>query len=161
MNFSIDLPTNLEGRILAIDFGMTFVGIAVSDERQFLSRPVRVIKRVSWKVLEQNLLALIQEFDAKALVLGLPVNFDGSEMKLTVIVSKLAEKLKAILPVPVFLEDERLTSKTANDLLYEQGFSPEEIHARIDSEAASIILSDFLDRLRTARMKANNTNCNF
>jgi putative Holliday junction resolvase len=133
-----------EGRVLALDIGTKRIGVAVCDELQIAIRPLQVIERRSWKELLKKIFALIEEFDAVALVLGLPYNFDGSESEMSKEVRRLARNFSLSLPIPVFLEDERLTSKSAQQSLHDRGFNEQEIRQRIDSEAATIILSDFL-----------------
>lgn len=132
------------GRVIALDLGTKRVGVAVCDELQITVRRLKIIPRKSWKVLLKNISDCIEEFDAVALVLGLPYNFDGSENEMSQEARRLARNFSLSLKVPVFLQDERLTSKSAKDQLYEEGYSEKEIRKRIDSEAATIILSDFL-----------------
>ena len=133
-----------EGRILALDLGTKRVGVAVCDELQITVRRLNIIPRKSWKELLKNISACIEEFDAVALVLGLPYNFDGTENEMSQEACRLARNFSLSLKVPVFLQDERLTSKSAKQHLFDQGFSEKEIRQRIDAEAATIILSDFL-----------------
>lgn len=136
------------GRIIALDVGTKRFGVAVCDELQFTTRPVRNIKRTAWKKLLKEIINILEEFDARALVLGLPYNSDGSESEMSLEVRRLARNFSLSLKIPVFLQDERVTSFEAKNLLYQQGFNPKEIVQRVDSEAAAIILSDFLDRKR-------------
>lgn len=142
-----------EGRIVALDIGIKRIGVAVCDELQFTSRPVRVLKRLGWKKLLKQIISILDEFDAKALVLGLPYNFDGSESDMSREARRLAQNFSLSLDIPVFLQDERVSSVDARNLLYEQGFEMKEILKRIDAEAAAIILSDFLDRIRRRKAK--------
>jgi putative holliday junction resolvase len=133
-----------EGRIIALDIGTKKVGVAVCDELQITVRPLPLIKRKSWKELLKQIILLIEEFDAVALVLGLPYNFDGSESEMSAEARKLHRNFSLSLQIPVFLQDERLTSKSAQQNLYDRGFEMKEILKQIDSEAATIILEDFL-----------------
>jgi len=133
------------GRLLALDLGMKHIGVAVSDELQFTVRPVAVIERKSWKKVLKQVIAFLDEFDAVGLVLGLPYNSDGSESEMSEEARRLAKKFSLSIKIPVFLIDERLTSYEAKGYLTKLGLSVEEIWDRVDSEAAAIILSDFLD----------------
>lgn len=137
------------GRIVSLDIGMKRIGYAVCDEMQFVTRPVGVILRSGWKKVLKQVINILEEFDAKALVLGLPYNFDGSESAMSQEARRLAKNFSLSLDIPVFLQDERITSIEAKNLLYEQGYSEKEILQRIDSEAAAIILGDFLDRIKS------------
>ena len=131
---------------------MKHVGVAVSDELQFTVRPVAVLIRKSWKKFLGEIIALLAEFDAVGLVLGLPLNTDGSESEMSAEARRLARNFALSVKVPVFLIDERLTSYEAKGYLTKLGLSEKEIWERVDSEAAAIILSDFL-QLRNEEFK--------
>jgi putative Holliday junction resolvase len=139
------------GRIVSLDIGTKRIGVAVCDETQFVSRPYGVILRAGWKKVLKDVIRILEEFDAKALVLGLPYNFDGSESEMSGEARRLARNFSLSLDVPVFLQDERITSIEAKNLLHEQGYSFEEILEKIDSEAAAIILNDFLAKKREVK----------
>ena len=136
-------PTS--GRLVALDLGMKHIGIAVSDELQFTVRPVAVIERKSWKKVLKQVIAFLDEFDAVGLVLGLPYNSDGSESEMSQEARRLARNFSLSTNVPIILQDERLTSYEAKGYLTKLGLSQQEIWDRVDSEAAAIILSDFLN----------------
>lgn len=142
------------GRIVSLDIGTKRIGVAVSDELQFTARPLAVIKRAGWKKVLNQVKDILREFDAVALVLGLPYNFNGGESEMSREARRLARNFSLSLDIPVFLQDERITSIEAKNLLYEQGFDEREILERIDSEAASIILSDFF--AKKAELKKRN-----
>jgi putative Holliday junction resolvase len=141
------------GRIVAIDVGTKRFGIAVCDDLQFTTRPVCNVKRYGWKKLLKEIINILEELDAKALVIGLPYNSDGTESEMSLDVRRIAQNFSLSLKIPVFLQDERVTSFEAKNLLYQQGFNPKEIVQRVDSEAAAIILSDFLDRKKKEEEK--------
>ena len=143
------------GRIIALDIGTKKIGVAVCDEMQIAVRPLPVIARKSWKELLVKVVSLIEEFDAIALVLGLPYNFDGAENEMTADVRRLHRNFSLSLKIPVFMQDERLTTRTASDRLHEQGYNFKEILKRLDSEAAKIILSEFIELKEALRRKAN------
>lgn len=138
----VSLPS--QGRILAFDIGTKKIGVAVCDELQMLVRPLKLIRRIKWKLLILEIAALVEEFDAVAVVMGLPYEYDGSESEMSADVRKLRTRLSEVVSVPVFLQDERLTTKSAQQDLHDRGFSMKEILERIDAEAAAIILEDFL-----------------
>lgn len=135
------------GRILAIDPGTKRCGVAVCDEMRITTRPLDVIERKSWKKLLLHIKDLINEFDAKALVIGLPLKTDGTESEMSTEARRLARNFSLSLEIPVFLQDERVTSYEAKSRLWEQGKTLKETRKLVDSEAAAIILSDFLSRL--------------
>ncbi len=135
------------GRIIALDPGTKRVGVAVCDELRVTTRPLDVITRTSWKKLLLKVKNIIDEFDAKALVIGLPLESDGTESEMSMYAREWARKFALSLEVPIFLQDERVTSYDAKSRLWERGVDLSETRNRVDSEAASIILSDFLSRL--------------
>jgi putative Holliday junction resolvase len=140
-----DVPS--AGRILSIDPGTKRCGVAVCDELRVTTRPLRFIARKSWKNLLSNIKNLVAEYDAVALVIGLPLESDGSDGPMTVEARDMARKFALSLDIPVVLQDERVTSYEAKHRLWSEGLSPSEARDLTDSTAAAIILADFLDRL--------------
>ncbi len=137
------------GRILAIDPGTKRCGVAVCDELRVTTRPLPMIERKSWKKLLVHIKDLVSEFDAKALVIGLPLESDGTESEMSAEARRMARNFALSLEIPVFLQDERVTSYEAKSRLWKQGKTLDETRKMVDSEAATIILSDFLARIIT------------
>ena len=140
-----ELPNT--GRIVALDPGTKHIGVAVSDETQTIATPVRTIPRQSWKKTLSAVKDILAEFDAIGLCIGLPYNFDGSESEMSTDARRMARNFGLSLDVPVVLQDERVTSYEARGRLWKAGFYGIDMRARVDSEAASIILTDFLGRI--------------
>ena len=140
-----DLPST--GRMIAIDPGTKRCGIAVCDELRITVRPLKFLLRSNWKKLLSNIITIVAEFDAKAVVMGLPIESDGGESPMSIDARRLARNLALSINVPVFLQDERVSSYEAKRRLWLQSVSLEDTRSRVDSEAAAIILSDVLDRL--------------
>ena len=138
------------GRLLAIDLGSKRVGVAVSDELRMTAKPLDFIQRRSWKDLLSRVAAIIDAYDARGLVIGLPMNLDGSEGAAATEAKRVAENFRRSLNVPVFLQDERLTTFAARSEMQLTGMKSEEIEDRVDSESAAVILRDFMsaDRMR-------------
>ena len=141
--------------MIAIDPGMKRCGIAVCDEMRVTTRSLDLIERTSWKKMLAGVRALVSEFDAKALVIGLPLESDGSESEMSAEARRLARNFSLSLEIPVFLQDERSTSYEAKSRLWDQGHSLQEARKLVDSAAAAIILADFLDKV--AQQKNNPT----
>jgi putative Holliday junction resolvase len=145
--FADDLPPVPEsGRILSLDIGTNRVGVAVSDELRITIRALESIERTSWKKLLIAVIRVISEFDAKAVVLGLPLRLDGTEGDASLRIRRLYKNFRASLTVPVFLQDERLTSRAATEKLRAEGYSEKETKRLVDGEAAVLILQEFLSR---------------
>lgn len=136
---------NIDGRILALDLGTKRVGVAVSDESGIAIRDLPALPRTNWKALLEAICDLCQRFDAVAVVVGLPLRLDSSEGSAAADARRIASNLKLSLNIPIFLQDEKLTSVAAEELLQLERVS--DIKARVDSRAASIILFDFIERL--------------
>jgi len=144
-----DVPA--EGRILAIDPGTRRCGIAVCDDLRVIARPLPFIERKSWKNLLSNIKQIVSDFDAKALVIGLPLESDGSDGPMTAEARDIARKLGLSLAVPVVLQDERVTSYEAKHRLWSAGKSIKDGRELVDSEAAVVILEDLLATLERTR----------
>jgi len=145
------------GRLLALDLGTKRVGVAVSDQLQFTVRPVRVLKRSGWKKFLKQIISFLEEFDAVGLVLGLPLEFDGLESEMSEEARRVARNFSRSVKVPVFLQDERVSSYDAKGYLTKLGLSEKEIWERVDSQAAAIILIDFIAlRNQTIKRKKKN-----
>ena len=137
-------PFRTKGRLLSLDLGAKRVGVAVSDELRLTARPLAPLGRTNWKSLLLQITDLQHTFDAQAVVIGLPLRLDGSEGEAAREVRRIARNLSLSLSVPVHLHDERLTSQAAEESLRSAGVSGPELTARLDSEAAALILRDYL-----------------
>ena len=140
----IDDQSKVIGPILALDLGEKLVGVALSDERLITTKRLDPLKRSNWKKLLQDLRHLLERFDAKTIVVGLPLRLDGTEGDVAKNVRRLALNLAKSVAQPVFLQDERLTSFEAMENLKAEGRKTVEIPGLVDGEAAATILRDFL-----------------
>ena len=133
------------GPILALDIGERLVGAAITDELQITIKRLDPLRRSNWKRLLSDVKELIQRFDAQTLVIGLPLRLDGTTGSAAENVQRLAINFSRSLSLPVFLQDERLTSVEASESLRAEGYGLDEIPKLIDSEAAGVILRDYLN----------------
>ena len=136
-------------RVLAVDLGSKNIGTAISDELGLTVRPVETIRRSSDKLDVSRLKSFVENLDAKAVVVGLPLRMDGTLGDAANAATRFAEKLRARLEVPVFMQDERLSSYEAEQMMSERGFSRSKRKARSDEFAAMIILEDYLAAAKT------------
>jgi putative holliday junction resolvase len=137
-------------RVLGIDFGERRVGLAITDASATLARPLRTLRReASGPRLVADLLAeidrLIEEDGLSCIVVGLPLRLDGSPTGLTDRVRALARTLTTHTNVRVVLQDERLTSREAEQRLALREPDWRKRKARLDAAAAAVILQDYLD----------------
>jgi len=142
-----DLPSS--GRIVAIDPGTKRVGVAISDELRVVATPLPAVEMTSWKKLLADVGSVIAKFDAVLLVVGLPLNTDGTESPMSELARDWARKFSLSLDVPVVIQDERVTSYEARRRLWDKRISLRETKNLVDSQAAAVILGDFLDRINS------------
>ena len=132
-------------RILGVDYGLRRIGFAVSDEEEIIAFPL--YKR-DVKSAAETIAAVVEvcaEEKAERLVLGLPLNMDGSTGPIAEKVHTLREKLLTCISIPIDTWDERLTSKSAERVLIEAGTRRKKRRDVIDKLAAQIMLQSYLD----------------
>ncbi len=134
----------VRGPILSLDLGLKRVGVAVCDLTLVAITRLEPLRRSNWKRLLIDVSDLIRRFDAQAVVIGWPLRLDGIEGPAAKEAQKIAQKFARSLDLPIFLQDERLTSTEAEEKLRAAGYAAKEIAARVDSESAAIILRDFI-----------------
>lgn len=134
--------------LLGFDYGLKRIGVAVGQELTGTASPVKTLHltggQVDWKAIEQ----LIDEWQPDALIVGLPLNMDGSEHEMTAAARRFGRRLHGRFDLPIYEVDERLSSIAAEERLQEgagrrgrkRGHSE-----RIDQEAAQIILQTWLN----------------
>src|SRR6185295_15142639 len=130
--------------IVALDLGEKRVGVAVSDALSISITRLGALPRTNWKQMLRAVVDLVRRFDAQTVVIGLPLRLNGSAGDAAVSAREQATKFARSLNVPVYLQDERLSSVEAEANLRAEGHSGDEVSAQVDSEAAAIILRDFL-----------------
>lgn len=146
---SFDRLKETKGRLLGIDFGEARTGLAISDASRLLATGVGNIKGGG---LEKSVEAIAAVVDAErivGIVLGLPVNMNGSEGPRAARIRQLATLLEERLPaVPVVFMDERMTTMAASRFLNETNTRGQKRKGVIDTLSAEIILQNALDKLR-------------
>ena len=131
------------GRVLGIDWGTKRVGLAISDARRILAFPHSTIE-LHPETWIQRIGKVIQEENISQIVIGLPLNMDGSEGKSAKAAREFAVALE-VFQLPVQLIDERLSSYTAEQRLRESGKKPSRKKSLVDRAAAAVILQEYLD----------------
>ena len=132
------------GRVIGVDLGDTRVGIALSNPDRTLASPLEVLKRSG--ELYREIGKIVDEWEAAAVVVGLPLSLDGSVGPAARKALKEVEKLGATLRVPVDTYDERLTTVTAERLMTDAGLDSRNQRKVVDKIAAAIMLQAWLDR---------------
>lgn len=143
-----DRPVPSAVRYLCIDLGDKRTGLAVGDCQTRIVSPVEVVEIAvtehQGKSLVDALVAAARDSGAGALVIGLPLNMDGTEGPRARIVRALAERIAAAAGLPLHYQDERLTSADADWSMARSGMTRGQKKVRRDALAAAAILRDFL-----------------
>lgn len=144
-DFAAALPAS--GAIFGLDLGTKTIGVAVSDLRRQVATPLTVIRREKFTADARALLDLAAARGATGLVLGLPLNMNGSEGPRAQSARAFARNLAALTPLPLLFWDERLSTVAAERALLEADTSRKRRSEVIDAVAAGYILQGALDRL--------------
>ena len=141
----------LPGRILAIDLGARRIGLAVSDPLGWTAQGLPTLVRRNQRFDLDYLQSLVRQYDVALVLLGNPLNMDGSEGSQSARAREFAERLRRFLQIEVRLWDERLTTVEARLLLQESGMKRQRKGRQVDRLAAAILLQDFLETQRASR----------
>ena len=136
------------GRLLGVDFGEKRTGLAVSDEGRFLAGGIGNVTGTGIGKMADEVARYANEYGVSGIVLGLPVNMDGSQGFRAERIRTFADILAERVSVPIVLLDERLTTVSASRFLNETNTRGNKRKAVIDTLSAQIILQNALDRLK-------------
>ncbi len=131
-------------RYLSIDYGLKRTGLAICDKGEMIVSPLAVID--SRKGLIEKIINIIKNENVEAIVVGLPLNMDDSKGSQAQLSEKFAELLKKEVQIPLYLQDERLSSFAAEEKLAPAQFTRGKKKKRLDAIAAAEILEVFLQR---------------
>lgn len=132
-------------KIMAVDFGDARTGLAMCDRTEFLASPLGVIKEKSLPKTVEKIVYAAKEFEARMIVVGLPINMDGTEGERAQKCRRVAEMISNILPdVPVELYDERQTTKSAMIYMNATDTRGKKRKEQLDEASAAIILDSYL-----------------
>jgi putative holliday junction resolvase len=138
-------------RVVGVDIGLRRIGLAMSDTTGLLASPWRGIAASGDPATDADAIARALaevEEPLQAVVVGHPRRLDGSPTHVTPHVEAVAEALRSRLPVPIVLQDERLTSREAESRLAEREKDWRRRKAKLDAASAAVLLQDYLDTLR-------------
>ncbi|OGW49719.1 MAG: Holliday junction DNA helicase RuvA [Nitrospirae bacterium RBG_19FT_COMBO_42_15] len=136
-------------RILGLDFGDKRIGVAVSDEMGWSAQAVKTINRRSAAEDVKQIKEIAEEYEADEIIVGLPVNMNGTLGPGAEKVNNFISLLKGHIAVPINTWDERLSTVAAERNLIDAGLSRKKRKDVIDMLAASVILQGYLDYLRS------------
>jgi len=141
-------------RVLAIDYGTKRIGVALSDELGWTAQPLETLNRRTLDRDIAHILSLVVTYEVRHVLLGFPLQLDGREGPAIQAMREFQTRLEQGMPVPVILWDERLTTKSAEDLLIAADVSRKKRKGVVDRIAASILLQSYLASLEPAPKRA-------
>src|SRR5271154_6417646 len=153
----LDLPGAMAARapIVGLDLGEKTIGVAVSDLTRTIASPLALIRRAKFTADAEALLKLMDSRGAGGVVIGLPINMDGTEGPRCQSVRAFGRNLLRLKELPIAFWDERLSSAAVNRMLIDEADTTRARRAEVvDKAAAAWILQGALDRLRDARLGA-------
>ncbi len=132
-------------RILALDYGNKRVGVAVSDALGWTAQPLATLEMHGHQELLAEIKEYIDKYEVEEIVVGMPYNMDGTMGKRAEITQAFINFLKNKLELPIQIQDERLTTSQAKNILLEADVSRKGRKKVIDKLAASLILKSYLN----------------
>ena len=136
-----------KSRLIGLDLGSKRIGVSICDEKQLIATPFKTINRTSAKELINELKIIIQENNIKGIIIGNPLNMDGSSSSSTQSVKDTSDNIEKSIDVPICLWDERLSTVGAFNLSSELDVNVSKREKKIDENAAAFILQGAIDFL--------------
>jgi putative Holliday junction resolvase len=137
--------------LMGIDPGTKIIGLAISDALQGIASPLESLKKRKFRDDAKHIGELAREHDCRALIIGLPLNMDGTQGPRAQSAMAFARNISQATGLPAFMQDERLSTVAAERILLEADCSRRRRAELIDKMAAAQILQSTLDRLAHLR----------
>ena len=134
-------------RLIGLDLGSKRIGVSICDDKQLIATPLKTINRNSLKDLVDELRLIINENDIKGVIVGNPLNMDGSSGRSAQSVKDTTENIEKNLDIPICLWDERLSTVGAFNLSSQLDINVSKREKKIDENAAAFILQGAIDFL--------------
>ena len=144
-----EFKTNIENnsRLLGIDPGNKNIGFAICDENKKVATPLKIIQKTKFEVLIKKINEIIQENHIKGIIIGNPINMDGTSGKSSQSVRDFAKNLSKNITIPIAMWDERLSSEGSFKLTKELGTNITNRVNKLDMNSAAFILQGAIDYL--------------
>ncbi len=143
-------------KIMAVDYGAARTGLALCDRTEFLASPLGVIHEKDFAKTMTQIVYTVKEYGVEAIVVGYPLNMDGSAGEKAQLCERVADTLRKLLGIPVELWDERQTTMQAAGYLNQTNVRGKKRKEVIDEVAATIILESYLAYRKNQKAKAEN-----
>jgi len=137
--------TNEHDILLGFDFGMKRIGVAVGQTVTRTARALTTLKAENGMPNKEALSKLIKIWQPTAIIVGIPLNMDGTEQAITQEARRFVEMLRNLFKIPVYEMDERLTTKSARETLFEEGGYKALQNGQVDRVAAQLILQNWIN----------------
>ena len=136
-----------KSRLIGLDLGSKRIGVSICDEKQLIATPFKTINRTSAKDLINELRIIIEENNIKGIIIGNPLNMDGSSSSSTQSVKDTSDNIEKNIDLPICLWDERLSTVGAFNLSSQLDVNVSKREKKIDENAAAFILQGAIDFL--------------
>ena len=134
-------------RLLGIDPGNKNIGFAICDENKKVATPLKILEKRKFETLLMEIIKIIKDNDIKGIIVGNPINMDGSLGKSSQSASDFARRLSTNVTVPISMWDERLSSEGSFKITKELGTNVSNRIDKLDKNAAAFILQGAIDYL--------------
>ena len=136
-----------KSRLIGLDLGSKRIGVSICDEKQLIATPFKTINRTTAKELINELKIIIEENNVKGIIIGNPLNMDGSSSSSTQSVKDTSDNIEKSINLPICLWDERLSTVGAFNLSSQLDVNISKREKKIDENAAAFILQGAIDFL--------------
>ena len=136
-----------KSRLIGLDLGSKRIGVSICDEKQLIATPFKTINRTTAKKLINELKIIIEENNIKGIIIGNPLNMDGSSSRSTQSVKDTSDNIEKSIDLPICLWDERLSTVGAFNLSSQLDVNVSKREKKIDENAAAFILQGAIDYL--------------
>ena len=134
-------------RLIGLDLGSKRIGVSICDEKQLIATPFKTINRNTLDEFISELKVIISEYNIKGIIIGNPLNMDGSSGRSAQSVKDTSQKIEENLNIPIILWDERLSTVGAFNLSSQLDINVSKREKKIDENAAAFILQGAIDFL--------------
>ena len=136
-----------KGRLIGLDLGSKRIGVSICDEKQLIATPFKTLNRTTAKELINELKIIIEENDIKGIIIGNPLNMDGSSGSSAQSVKDISDNIEKSINLPICLWDERLSTVGVFNLSSQLDVNVSKREKKIDENAAAFILQGAIDYL--------------
>jgi putative Holliday junction resolvase len=143
--FITSLPSN--GRLIGLDIGTKKIGIALTDALKIISSPLEIVSRINLKKDVNKIISIITKHEVVGVVAGYPLRLDGREGDMCPMVNQFISKLSKESSLPIFMQDERMSTQSAERIMNEYSLSWLKKSQIEDKIAASFILQATIDQI--------------